>query len=119
MTADERRKNTRVLFHTTVDLRFVDASYLSCATDNLSTKGVFVENVPGRALGEECDIVLNLTGSAEDLSLAMHGEIVRRTENGIGIHFKAMDLDSFSHLRQIIYYNSPDPDALDEDYLEE
>ncbi len=118
MTHDERRKNTRVDFHTTVDVSFPDVAYTACPTENLSTKGVFVDNIPDRSLGDTCSIVLKLTGSATDLSLSMSGEVVRLVKEGVGIHFSEMDLDSFSHLRQIIYYNSDDPDLISEDYVD-
>lgn len=118
MDNDERRKNTRVTFHTTMDVTFADAVYTDRATENLSTKGVFIDNVFGRTLGEICSLTLKLSGTATDLSLAMNGEVVRMTKKGIGIHFKDMDLDSFSHLRRIIYYNCGNPDKIDEDYID-
>jgi len=118
MTQDERRKNTRVDFHTIVDVSFADAAYVACPTENLSTKGVFVDNIPGRALGDACSIVLKLAGSSPELSLSMTGEVVRLVGDGIGIHFSEMDLDSFSHLRQIVYYNSDDPDHITEDFID-
>lgn len=118
MAQDERRKNTRVEFHTSVDVSFPDASYQACPTENLSTKGVFVDNIPGRALGDSCDIILRLEGSEPPLQLTMSGEVVRLEKNGVGIHFQETDLDSFSHLRQIVYYNSEDPDTIDDNFLE-
>lgn len=106
MESDERRKHTRVHFCTTVDVTFSDTSYIDYATENLSTQGVFVDNIPNRTLGEPCHITLKLTGSAEELALSMQAEVIRLENNGIGLHFTDIDIDSFSHLRRIIYYNS-------------
>lgn len=108
MATDERRRNTRVPFCTTVDVTFNDASYTDYATGNLSTHGVFVDNIPNRTMGDGCRVVLNLTGSTENLTLTMKAEVVRLTKAGIGLHFTDIDLDSYSHLRKIIYYNSND-----------
>ncbi len=117
MDSDERRKNTRVDFYTTVDVAFPEASYTACKTENLSTKGLFVKDILGRSLGDSCSLTLMLAGTASNLSLSIGGEVVRVTADGIGIHFKEMDIDSFSHLRKIVYYNCDDPDKIDEDFV--
>ncbi len=111
---DDRRLNVRVSFHATVDLDFAGQIYQGCETDNLSTKGVLVLGISDRALGDTCHLALHLAGTSEDLSLAMQGEVVRLEDKGIGIHFTEIDLDSYTHLRNIIYYNSDNPDALNE-----
>jgi len=46
----------------------------------------------------------------------MKGVVQRITDTGIGIHFTETDLDSFSHLKKIIYYNSENPDIINEIY---
>ncbi len=110
----DRRDNVRVSFHATVDLDFAGQKYSGCETENLSTKGVLVLGILNRSEGDTCDIALHLSGTSDDISLTMQGEVVRREDNGIGVHFTEMDLDSYTHLRNIIYYNSDDPDTLDE-----
>lgn len=110
---DHRRHHVRVPFHATVDLDFAGQKYNGCETENLSAKGVLVLNINGRSLGDICDIDLHLTGSTENISLSIQGEVVRVIDSGIGIHFTGIDLDSYTHLRNIIYYNADDPDVLD------
>ncbi|MDR9500949.1 MAG: hypothetical protein RI601_04060 [Desulfurivibrionaceae bacterium] len=44
----------------------------------------------------------------------MQGQVVHLEEKEIGIHFTKIDLDSYTHLRNIIYHNSSDPDCLPE-----
>ena len=114
MSTDERRKNSRVPFCTTVDLSFGDASFADCATENLSTQGVFVDNIPHRSLGDGCHVTLKLTGSSANITLSIQAEVVRLTKDGVGLHFTDIDLDSYSHLRQIIYYNSENIETTDE-----
>lgn len=111
---DDRRHNVRVSFHATVDLDFSGQQYQGCETDNLSTKGVLVLGITDRDIGESCLVTLHLAGSRDDLTLSMQGEIMRLEDRGIGIHFTEIDLDSYTHLRNIIYYNVDDPDSLDE-----
>jgi len=112
MAENDRRKNTRVSFRTTADLKFSTTVYSKCETDNLSIKGVSVLGITGHQKGETCDIYLALSGSSSELRIEMKGEVVRVDSEGIALHFTEVDLDSFYHLKNIIYYNSEDPDAI-------
>jgi len=114
----ERRKHTRVDFCTSADLDFGDGSYADCPTRNLSSKGVFVENIAERSLGERCSLVLRLNGVSERISLNMRGVVVRVTEKGIGLYFTDIDIDTFTRLRRIISCNCDDPDHLQENFLD-
>ena len=113
----ERRKNTRVPFQTTADVVFHDRSYKQCATENLSIKGVSVLGITGHTMGETCDISLALSGSTSHLRLAMKGKIVRVDTDRIALNFSEIDLDSFYHLKNIIYYNSDDPDTIEQELM--
>jgi len=109
----ERRKNTRVAFQTTADLKFASKNYQQCETEDLCLKGMSVHGISGHAPGEKCDISLALSGSSSKLLLYMKGEVVRADEEGIALRFTEIDLDSFYHLKNIVYYNSADPDKID------
>jgi len=119
MTGSERRKNTRVAFQTTADLRFSGKNYQNCETEDLSVKGVMVLGVTGHQEGEECELSLALSGTTSELRLDMKGKVVRVEENGIALHFTEVDLDSFYHLKNIIYYNSEDPDQIETELTDE
>jgi len=119
MEPDERRKNTRVTFQTTADLKFSDKNYSKCETENLSIKGVSVLGITGHQEGEECELSLALNGSTSKLRLEMKGQIVRVETGSIALHFTEVDLDSFYHLKNIIYYNSEDPDSIKSELTEQ
>lgn len=112
----ERRKNTRVPFQTTADVTFGDRQYSNCATENLSIKGVSVLGITGHPIGETCTLSLALSGSTSQLRLTMKAEIVRSETDRIGLHFLEIDLDSFYHLKNIIYYNAKDPDTIEQEF---
>ena len=117
--SEERRENTRVNFHTTATLKFPDNSFENCETRDLSVKGVFVLDVTDQEVGDECDVELFLSGGTSDLALRMRGEVVRSQDEGVAINFYEVDLDSFYHLKNIVYYNSENPDELEENYYED
>lgn len=118
MKQNERRKDSRVTFTTTIDLCFHDETIHNCSTRDLSCKGVFVPGLKHRQNGDQCRLVIRLTGTEPDQLIEVKGEIVRKTSDGCGFHFKQMDLDSFQHLKNIVYFNSNTPDQLNEDFFE-
>ncbi len=113
----ERRKNTRVPFQTTADVAFGDERYDQCATENLSVKGISVLGITGHGVGEACGISLALSGSTSHLRLTMKGKVVREEADRVALHFTEIDLDSFYHLKNIIYYNSEDPDTIEQELM--
>ena len=116
METDNRRRNSRVPFQATITLHFSDKTYEECETHDLSIKGVFVAGVTCHNVGDNCDVALHLVGATSDLALKMRGEVVRVEENGLALHFFETDLDSFYHLKNILYYNSEKPDTLEEEF---
>lgn len=112
MSKDERRQSTRVHFHTTANLQFKNKDFEGCETSDLAAKGVFVRGVKDQGMGEECSMQLHLVGASSDLVLSMQGSVVRVQEDGVAIKFHEIDLDSFYHLKNIVYYNSENPDEL-------
>lgn len=117
MNEQDRRRNTRVVFQTTVDLKFPDQEFMDCETRDLSVRGTAVLDVKGPELGDQCEVSLHLSGMTSDLCLAMKGEVVRTEEDSIALHFFEIDLDSFFHLRNIVYYNTEDADKVEEEFL--
>jgi hypothetical protein len=115
---DNKRKNSRVPFHATITLNFPNRQHEECETVDLSLKGVFVVGITDHAIGEKCQASLRLIGSTSDLTLDMKGEVVRVEKNGMGLHFFETDLDSFFHLKNILYYNSENPDMMENEMTE-
>ena len=110
------RKNSRVTFQVIINLDFPGQIHTECKTVNLSRKGVCVLGITGHKVGENCLVSLRLIGSTDQLVLNMKGTVVRVEEGEVALHFYEMDLDSFFHLKNILYYNFEDPDVLDEEF---
>ena len=114
-TSNERRKNTRVSFEAVIDFSCGEKIFKRCATENLSTKGVLIIGVTGVQPQDKCHLALHLS-SGSDITLTMEGVVQRVTDTCVGIQFTEIDLDSFAHLRNIIYYNSENPDIINKTY---
>jgi hypothetical protein len=117
MTYGERRKNTRVLFQTTASVCFEGEVCEQLTIRDLSLKGMYIEAISGHSAGERCEIQLFLSGTSSELKLSMKGEVVRVDAGGMVVHFTEIDIDTFFHLRNIVYYNAADPDQLLDDVL--
>lgn len=113
MTSDDidRRKKLRVDFKTNIFLK-TDLSeiHIEGSSKDLSLKGMFIHTREETAIGAKCRVEVNLTGMTEPLSLHMQGKIIRKDPNGIAVEFDSMDLDSYTHLKNLVRYNTADPD---------
>jgi hypothetical protein len=117
MSNRNRRQNVRVEFQSFVDLAFPDQVFEQCKTRDLSLNGIFVIGIEGRRQGEQCGVILHLVGSSSDVRLMMNGEVTRVEAQGVALHFTEVDLDSLIHLRNIVYFNSGDPDQVEEEWF--
>ena len=119
MVETERRQNTRVPFRAKVDVDFRDRRYEGCQVLDLSIKGIRLQGAGEGRPGEVCQLTLCLSGTSSELCLHMQGEVVRTPgQQGLAVHFTAVDLDSFYHLKNIVYYNADDPDGIREQLVE-
>jgi len=113
---ENRRKHSRVGFATQIkiDLETNDQTNdpvtLECNSKDLSLKGIFVSTPKRFARGTSCFVKIYLTGGIEEIELLVEGTIVRQTDTGIGIVFNSMDVDTYSHLKNIVHYNRVDSD---------
>ena len=79
---------------------------------NPSLKGMFVKSKKKLLEGSTCQAEIILSGSSSNLRLKITGTIIHNTDDGLGIRFDALDPDSYFHLKNIIMYNSPEPDSI-------
>jgi len=108
----EKRTHERVPFTARVSVFFKGKRIDSDAdTRNISLKGMFVHTDERPGTGAHCGLELALTGASSELTLHIDGRVVREDDNGIGIVFNTIDLDSYYHLKNILRYNASNPDG--------
>ena len=109
INSDERRKHSRVEFATRVVIQ-IEAEEtlieLKGSSKDLSLKGMFIGTKSEFAIGTKCLVKVYLTGAIDEIELIMQGSIVRQGEQNIGIEFNSMDVDTYSHLKNIVKYNN-------------
>jgi len=107
---DDRRKYYRVGFATEIKivLKTDDNVTLKGNSRDLSRKGIFVSTKERFDTGTLCTVKIYLTGGIDKIELLIEGTIVRQTDTGIGVIFNSMDVDTYSHLKNIVAYNRGD-----------
>ncbi len=112
----ERRRNLRVAFKTSVCIKPLLQNFetiFSEHTRDVSLRGLYCYADHILPMGTPCEVELRLSGASSDLKLYMQADVVRTDENGMAFKFNEMDLDSMLHLKNLLYYNSGDPDRID------
>ena len=109
----ERRREIRVDFDTdvTVTAEGVASRYKGSSRD-LSLRGVFIKTSDNLKMNTPCIVEIKLAGLAEEVLLKMEGHVVRESPEGYAIYFDSVDLDSYTHLKNIVRYNAPDSDMV-------
>jgi hypothetical protein len=107
----EKRNRSRVGFATVIRL-LIEADgkeiILKGSSRDLSLTGIFLSTENKYECGTKCSIIICLTGGIDKIELMMKGTVVRISDNGLGIVFDSMDVDTYSHLKNIVQYNSVD-----------
>jgi hypothetical protein len=119
MTADHKRRFTRVPFDLKVNLTVADHVITSNKLRNLSLGGMFVESDVIHPVGTVCEVNVHLTGGTAGLYIAVEAEVVRTEPDGMGLKFVKMDVDSLILLKHLIAIHSGDLGLITREYLSE
>lgn len=117
-----RRRNLRVNFVTAVCIKEKGTDGREIHSDNtrdISMKGLYCITDSPFPEGTECEVALRLSGDSSDLFLFMDAVVARAEKNGMGLNFTSIDIDSFYHLKNILYYNSGEPEEIDKEIVSE
>ncbi|MFH2218386.1 MAG: PilZ domain-containing protein [Pseudomonadota bacterium] len=110
---DDRRKFTRVPFKVDAEITVDDVFFKVKELSNLSIGGCLVPITADFEEGTVCHVEILLSGTNSDMSIRIDGEIKRSAPGTLAVKFTRIDPDSLFHLRNIIRYNSSDPDSVD------
>lgn len=107
-----RRRRSRVATHFTVNFAQPGARAVQLVTSNISLKGLLAEPEPLVKGGADGKLRIVLTS---DAMIFLDCRVIRSDATGVAIDFLPMDEQSFFHLRNLVRYNAPDADQIDEE----
>lgn len=111
--ADDRRKKIRVDFRTEIIIQAGTKEFhVTGSSKDLSVSGIFVKTEQSIPPHTGCRVKIVLSGMSEPLTLQIEGRVVRSNTTGVAISFRSMDLDSYTHLKNIVKYNVDNPDEV-------
>ena len=108
------RKFSRVKFRVSATIKTAERQFHG-NVENLSMNGMLLVTEQRLAMGEPVEITILLTGSDPEISVCFNGSACRSTEDGLGFTFDKIDLDSYTHLKNIISYNMMDSEKVMEE----
>ncbi len=115
----ERRGFLRVPFETELEITSLEDGTTVRATSSkdISLKGIYCVTKEAFPKDTQCSIRLHVSGTSSKLWLELQGHVVRTDDTGMALSFDAMELDVFIHLKNILYYNSGEPERIDEEII--
>ena len=110
-TTTDRRQFLRSVFHAPVRLGLQGRETQGLLQD-ISLRGALVEvgAAWGGRAGDACRLRLAL---ASDAVIVMEATVAHVDGRHVGLHCEHIDLDSMTHLRQLVEHNTEDPALLE------
>lgn len=108
------RKFSRVNFNVSANVKVGERSFTG-ELENLSMNGMFLITDEKLAMGDLVGITISLTGTDPEIKVSFDGKVIRVAEDGIAFSFEKIDLDSYTHLKNIIAYNIDDAEKVMEE----
>jgi Tfp pilus assembly protein PilZ len=100
------REFTRVPIKVEATLRFEGLTINKVVTQDLSMKGLFVLTEESLPVGSQCEISLSLPDQSDSLKLNLKGVVQRNADAGVGVKFTEIELESYSHLKNLVMLNA-------------
>lgn len=109
----DRRHFLRSMFRSPVRLSLGERSSLGFLHD-VSLKGALVETSGAwdAQVGDACQLHLEL---GSEIVIEMDTTVAHIENHHAGLHCEHIDLDSMTHLRQLVEFNAEDPALLERD----
>ncbi len=110
--SEDNRRFTRIPFKMNTEVIVNEQTYTDNIT-NLSVGGCLLSVNVDLQPGTSCLVKISLEGSSDAIAISIEGEIIRTTHEGLAVKFVRIDPESLFHLQNIIRYNSPDADIIE------
>lgn len=111
----EARKNQRSPVSVEGEIRLFNGVRVEGTTRDVSLGGVRMACTHYLPVGHEVRLALVLHGGAGDFRIEATGVVSRVDSQGVAIHFESVDADALEHLQNLVRYNAPDADRVDEE----
>jgi c-di-GMP-binding flagellar brake protein YcgR len=110
----ERRKNSRNALKHDSELTLAGNAVYKGTTKNISFSGVYMycqdsKNIP---IGENGFFKIFIKSQKETVTISFLCQVIRTDDEGVGLKFIDIDLAGYQKFKNLMLYNSSDPDTL-------
>jgi len=109
----DKRRFTRIPFKVEAEMTAQGTSYRAEGITNLSIGGCSLPVTSDLRPGTPCRLILSLSGTSSELTVRIEGEVVRTDTDTVAIKFTGIDPDSLFLLQNIIRYNAPEAERIE------
>lgn len=113
----KRRRHTRVGIQLRCEIKPLKGStdIIKGSARNISFRGLFFrcEGECPLDYGQECLVHLYLGDEETTPVIKASAKIIHKGQQGLGIEFSDLNLDSFQHLKNLLVYATDDPDKIE------
>jgi len=113
--SEKSREFTRLSIPVKIEVKTHDSEPIAATALNISMSGVLLRSDRKLATDTPCEIHIIL-GENDPLVIVSHGKVLRSTQNELAVGFTEMDLNGFSHMKNLLLYNAPDANQIDEEF---
>ncbi|HLE09837.1 MAG: hypothetical protein A2504_11030 [Bdellovibrionales bacterium RIFOXYD12_FULL_39_22] len=109
---NKKTRRERAHYCTKVVIKTSEKIIESSTSDNISLNGIFVESKDILPVNTKCKLEITLSASTDGIKLKMDAKVARVTPKGMGLSFEVMDVETFRHIKNLVMYNSEDPNKI-------
>ena len=110
-----KRKMSRVNFRVDALINYNDMKKV-CSVRDLSLSGIYLATDLDLALGKSVNLTVKIISDSTVGEIELTGIVVRKDHDGLALEFSDLPIDSYLFLRNVVVYNSGDPEAIDQEY---
>jgi hypothetical protein len=112
-----RREFTRVPLHLDVEITPTHTTSTPPQVKDVSLKGLYLHCENPLPLGATCRIALLLGDKDKPVRIEVGGTVARVDTTGMGLEItEIIGIESFEHLRNLVRYNSPDINQVEQEF---
>jgi len=111
----ESREFTRLSIPVNIEVSADGIDPFTVTALNISMSGVLLSPDKKLPMETQCEVHI-LLGEQDPLIIVCRGKVFRSDENGVAIGFTEMDMSGFEHMKNLLLYNAPDADQLDDEF---
>ena len=111
----EKRRFSRITLQMPAKLSIGEDIYSLPAIDNLSVGGCSLDLALAAGPDTPCRLWIPLDSTNPGLGIDVSGMVMRADTGSVGIRFDTISPESLFHLHNLVRYNAPDPDRVDEE----